>query len=306
MTTAREIPRLIMLVGLPASGKNTYANELKSKHSDWIICGSDEVRQELYNDSTNQTNHAEVFRVLHKKIKNNLSNGKTVIYDATNINSKQRRAFLNEISHIKCKKDCVILATPYEQCLQNNKLRERQVPKEVIKRRYMNWNTPYYFEGWDYIFKHYSNNFIVYPNNTMNYQYKKAKDFDQKNHHHTKTLGEHMDATVQWLKYYSENCSHDLLEAARYHDCGKMFTQVFHNSKGEPTKEAHYYQHHCVGAYDCLCDKQQSLLTSVLINLHMQPYFWQYEKTKEKYKRIWGEELFAMVMKLHEADMAAH
>jgi hypothetical protein len=29
-------------------------------------------------------------------------------------------------------------------------------------------------------------------------------------------------------------------------------------------------------------------------------------KTKEKYRRLWGEELFNNVMKLHKADFDAH
>ena len=79
----------------------------------------------------------------------------------------------------------------------------------------------------------------------------------------------------------------DLQWAALYHDCGKVFTQVFHNAKGEPTEEAHYYNHENVGAYDCLCDYSKTLLTSVLINLHMKPYTWKLEKTKQKYKKLY-------------------
>lgn len=45
-----------------------------------------------------------------------------------------------------------------------------------------------------------------------------------------------------------------------------------------------YYQHHCVGAYDSLFfaypDGVNKLDVSILVNLHMQPYFW--EKNKER------------------------
>ena len=43
---------------------------------------------------------------------------------------------------------------------------------------------------------------------------------------------------------------------------------------------------------------------SLLINLHMYPFFWkQNVAVKEKYKRICGEEIFNDVMLLlHEAD----
>ena len=49
----------------------------------------------------------------------------------------------------------------------------------------------------------------------------------------------------------------------------------------------------------------------VLINLHMMPYFWEKdkehgEKTRQKYQKLWGDELYNNVMKLHEADKKAH
>lgn len=51
---------------------------------------------------------------------------------------------------------------------------------------------------------------------------------------------------------------------------------------------------------------------SVLVNLHMQPYYWEREQghNKErlcnKYRKLWGDMLYDEVMKLHEADKAAH
>jgi hypothetical protein len=38
----------------------------------------------------------------------------------------------------------------------------------------------------------------------------------------------------------------------------------------------------------------------------MQPYFNKEEKTKNKYRKLWGEQLYQDIMKLHEADLAAH
>jgi CRISPR/Cas system-associated endonuclease Cas3-HD len=106
-----------------------------------------------------------------------------------------------------------------------------------------------------------------------------------------------------------------LYYAGLLHDCGKPFTKSFKNSKGEVSEEAHFYQHHCVGAYDSLFFKYPNdidiLDVSILINLHMMPYCWEKdkehgEKTREKYRKLWGEQLYQNVMKLHEADKKAH
>jgi hypothetical protein len=42
------------------------------------------------------------------------------------------------------------------------------------------------------------------------------------------------------------------------------------------------------------------------INYHMLPYQWNTEKSKEKWKGIFGEDKFNRLMLLHEADKAAH
>lgn len=90
-------PNFIMMVGLPCSGKSTYAKEL-SNDLEAIICSSDAIRKELSGDINLQDKNEEVFKVLHNRIKENLKEGKSVIYDATNINSKRRRSFLSEFS----------------------------------------------------------------------------------------------------------------------------------------------------------------------------------------------------------------
>ena len=296
-----------MMVGLVGSGKSTYAKQL-AEETNAIACSSDAIREELCGDENSQDNNDEVFKILHSRIKENLKNGKNVIYDATNINSKRRRAFLSELRKIPCVKKCVVMATPFEMCCNQNELRDRVVPYEVIKRMYKNWNTPYWFEGWNEIEIKFPDAFEI--NNVIGIWISDHMDYNQDNPHHSCTLGQHCNLVGQALK-------DDMLLhcAGLLHDCGKPFTKSFINSKGEETDIAHFYQHHCVGAYDSLFfkypDEVDRLDVSVLINLHMMPYFWEKdkehgEKTRQKYQKLWGDELYNNVMKLHEADKNAH
>lgn len=300
-----NIPVLFFMVGLPASGKSTYAKELSKNHNA-IICSSDEIRKELCEDENSQDKNNEVFITLHRRIKECLKSGKNVIYDSTGINSKRRKAFLGELKNIYCKKVCVIMATRYEDCLKRNALRDRVVPKEVITRMYLNWNTPYYFEGWDNIC-------IKYDTKEKDSIYKwlsKYKDYNQDNPHHSKTLKMHCISTQDKLDV--DNLS--LYFAGLIHDCGKPFTKTFVNSKGEITDVAHYYNHDNVGAYNSLFFKYiktNPLKVSILVNLHMKPYNWENdmingEKIRLKYKNLWGEKLYNDVMELHKADVESH
>ena len=298
-------PTFTMMVGLPGSGKSTYAKEL-AERTNAKICSSDAIREEITGDINSQTNNEEVFKLLHKRIKEHLANSKSVIYDATNINSKRRRAFLSELKNIPCYKDCVIIAVPFEECCKRNESRERTIPIEVIERMYKNWNTPYFFEGWDSI--KIKND--QYKNKLVENWVCDHLDFKQDNPHHSMELGWHCAMVGEFL-----NGDITLINAGLLHDCGKPFTKSFINSKGEETDIAHYYQHHCVGAYDSLFyvypKDVNPLEVSTIINLHMQPYFWEKdaengEKTMNKYKTLWGDELFERVMRLHEADKKAH
>lgn len=300
-------PAFTMMVGLVGSGKSTYAKQL-AEETNAIICSSDAIREELCGDENSQDNNEEVFKILHSRIKKNLKNGKNVIYDATNINSKRRRAFLSELKRIQCVKKCVVMATPFEVCCNQNESRNRVVPYEVIERMYKNWNTPYWFEGWNEIEIKFPDAFEI--NNVIGIWISDHMDYDQDNPHHSCTLGQHCNLVGHALK-------DDMLLhcAGLLHDCGKPFTKSFINSKGEETDIAHFYQHHCVGAYDSLFfkypDEVDRLDVSVLINLHMMPYFWEKdkehgEKTRQKYQKLWGDGLYNNVMKLHEADKNAH
>lgn len=295
-------PTFIMMVGLPGSGKSTYAEKI-AEESNAIICSSDMIRKELYGDVNSQDKNVVVFLTLHRRIKEHLSNGRNVIYDATNISSKRRRAFLKELERIVCIKKCVIMSTPFEECLEKNKQRDRVIPEDVICKMYKNWNTPYWFEGWNEI-KILFNKRQEWRN--IEDWVEKYSNYDQNNPHHSMALGEHCKAVESKI-----GSDKELKYAALLHDCGKPFTKSYLNCKGEETEIAHYYQHHCVGAYESLFysypENIDRLYVSTLVNLHMFPYFWENDKkygvkTMSKWMHIWGVKLWSDVMLMHYAD----
>ena len=88
--------KLIIIVGLPGSGKSTYAKSIMDPEGRIQYCSSDKVREDLYGDESIQGDSNKVFRVLHNNVKNFLDRGYDVIYDATNVTRKSRRTIINE------------------------------------------------------------------------------------------------------------------------------------------------------------------------------------------------------------------
>lgn len=306
--------KMIMLIGLPASGKSSKAQELAKKYNAEIF-SSDALRKELYSDVNNQNNNHDLFVELHRRIKFCLRDGKNVIYDATNISYKRRMAFLSELTNIPCDKICVLMATPYKECLIRNLHRERKVPEDVIKRMYMNFNIPYWYEGWDDIQIEYSPEFqwsqAELPINVI----KNYINFDQENSHHKLTLGDHLRETVRYVDNnicdFNDFHTEGMIVSAALHDVSKPFCKSFINGRGEKTSEAHYYSHQYCSAYDSLFYKYRPNPLNVAIRImwHMQPYFWERdnnEKQHNKYYKLWGDALYNDIMLLHKADQAAH
>jgi len=136
-----------MLVGLPGSGKSTYGeqrlntqNNYKSWYGETVLLSSDKIREELYGDESIQGDPTEVFGLMRARTIENLKQGHSVIYDATNITPKSRRGVMADIEALKKKMEiditCTawVIATPIEVCLLQNSLRKRKVPEEVIFR----------------------------------------------------------------------------------------------------------------------------------------------------------------------------
>lgn len=304
----------IMLTGIPASGKSTYAAKLLEEHPDYHIHSSDEIRKELFKDENEQGHNEEVFNVLHKRIKADLKKGISCVYDATNLRRGRRIEFLREIGRFHCRRKCVVFFIPPEVLKQRNTERDRHVPDKVIDSFLRTFQCPYYYEGWDEIE-------AVGGEKLYDLQLSSLDSFSQDNPHHDLTLGEHLRFAGEYISK-SHPGNDTLLCTCLAHDVGKAYTKTFVNAGGEKTDIAHYYGHECYGAYLHGCywfsgnpeatnkDEaylKEGLYRTNLINWHMRPLrAWDYsEKAREKDMKLIGREMYNDILAIHEADMYA-
>jgi len=300
--------KLILFVGVAGSGKTSTARQIFSIEDNAVIISSDALRAELFGDENDQTHNIEVFDEMLRRTRAELKKGKTAIYDATNLSAKRRANLLKQLSDLDVKKECFVMLTSFEDCVKRQFARERQVPEEVIRRQIKQFQCPDYWEGWDKIsFVHSSHLPLIW--------FMEQNKIPHDNPHHTADVYKHMlNAGEEYIKRYGRKEMDDIgYITSYYHDLGKYFCKEFKDRKGAPTKEAHYYGHQNAGAYFYLLDMRQfsrvgvenSIKIANLIQWHMEFYL-RDEKGLEKLKKQIGEEMFALLERIHICDKMAH
>lgn len=268
-----------MLIGLPASGKSTYAKTL-AEQENAVIISTDKIREELFGDEAIQENEhyggAKVFNTAFIRIREALRYGKNVIFDATNVRRKQRKTFVKDFTqycyenNIICSFQAILIATPYEKCLQNNLMRKRVVPEEVIKRMMVNFEVPIYKEGWDSIklyrpFKDWApsgyNDYLSYCWDNTNIPH----DCEP---WHTGLISDHIDAVR--VEMYKAEEVFGFCQVGLFHDIGKPYVKQYKPEKGRCV----YYNHNNVSAYIyCCCNPCVfSFAYAFLIEKHMEAH----------------------------------
>ncbi len=294
-------PTLYVMCGLSGSGKTSTAKKI-AKSNNAVIVSSDEIREEIAGTVEDQSKNNEVFQIFHKRIKDNLVSGKSVIADATNLTMKSRRRILSPLQGMDIRKVCVITPKKYEDCLEDNKNRDHPVPEEVIKKQMYKFQVPFLEEGFDNIQITVDEN--KYYADNCELELIMMKGFDQKNPHHTLSLGDHCRKSFVLLRNSTIGIIQSFyLIGAELHDIGKVLTQTF-----DEDGIAHYYNHENVGSYFLLsqhADYYKIIDICFLVNYHMLPFQWNTEKARNKYRRIFGRYKYELLMDFHECDLAA-
>lgn len=145
-------PKLMIMVGLPGSGKSTFARHYveQSPVMSTIWVSRDDIRYSLLSDGDEYfSKEKEVFDFFIKAINAGLAEGKDVIADATHLNSRSRKKLLSHITVSNIQIEAWIMGTAFEECLKNNAKRSGRacVPEKVIFDMLQNFEYPTFEEG---------------------------------------------------------------------------------------------------------------------------------------------------------------
>ncbi|TFF69352.1 MAG: adenylyl-sulfate kinase [Promethearchaeota archaeon] len=129
---------LIILCGLPASGKSTFAFKFKSilemtrEKAKVTIIDPDRIRKDLYSGFFNYKKESLVRKKNLKEIQKALEKGKIVISDDLNYYTSMRHDLKDVAEKVKVAFYIIHISTPIEQCIIWNKQRGEPIPNEVI------------------------------------------------------------------------------------------------------------------------------------------------------------------------------
>lgn len=150
---------LIVLVGLPASGKSTFAIKLKkileSNFQKKVkIIDPDKIRINSFSDSFDFRNEAKVRKKNIKLVKKYLTKGDIVISDDLNYYSSMRHDLKLITDSLNVRFYIIYVSAPLELCLKRNEERGKPIPNDIIEKIYSKFD---YFDKykWDKPFATY-------------------------------------------------------------------------------------------------------------------------------------------------------
>lgn len=160
MTSVPPIP-LWLLIGLPGSGKSTWATYFCQRNPPLQLISTDKIRGELFGDEAIQgpwlSVWAEVTRCFQLAVQQTQTG--TVlgtVYDATNAQRKGRRVVIQAARAAGFNRILAVwFDIPTAICLHRNQQRSRQVPVEVIEAmaRQLAGASPHVDEGFDALYR---------------------------------------------------------------------------------------------------------------------------------------------------------
>lgn len=136
--------KVIVLRGLPASGKSTWAKDYVDRNPGTVRVNKDDLRAMMHDSKWSKDNERVIVSMRDTIIKNALSLGCDVIVDDTNFHSSHVTNIMNIASELRAGFEVKDFDVPLEECLKRNAERsgKARVPDKVIQDMYEKYVLP--------------------------------------------------------------------------------------------------------------------------------------------------------------------
>lgn len=124
--------KIILTIGIPGSGKSTWAAEYQEQNPGTLVANRDSLRESLgIAKIFDKEAESLVIKLEDEIIEFGLKTGRTVIVADTNLNLKTIKHF-KEVAGGEV--ELKLFDVDLDECLRRNAARDRVVPEEVIRR----------------------------------------------------------------------------------------------------------------------------------------------------------------------------
>lgn len=148
-------PSVIMMAGVPASGKSTIARELGTM-LDLDVLSSDAIREEITGSESDLSRDRDVWSSLYERVERVITQRQSCIVDATHNSLHVRERDIERYREYGARMVvCVHVIAELETVLTRNRARERFVPEAVISRMHTNLrlDPPSHEDGFDAVIR---------------------------------------------------------------------------------------------------------------------------------------------------------
>lgn len=137
---------LVVMVGLPASGKSTVSRDYQRRG--YHVVNPDSIRLRFGVQYSGEI-EKEIWTIAYAELKGYLKLGRDVVFDATNLTRAQRKPLVQIAKSYGVRVTAHTLFTPLDRCLERNEERETPVPRETIIKKEQVLIPPTREEGFD-------------------------------------------------------------------------------------------------------------------------------------------------------------
>lgn len=158
MENVKKLKRLILMVGIPGSGKSTWlANHEQALNPKHTIISRDVIRFALVKEGEEYfSKEKEVWAEYVTLAKKSLTENEDTVLDATHLNEASRGKIMRELKdYLKgVSIEAVVMLPGLKTAIAQNDMREGRshVPESVIKRMNSSFTIPTFEEGFDRIY----------------------------------------------------------------------------------------------------------------------------------------------------------
>jgi predicted kinase len=133
--------KLLMLKGLPASGKSTYAKQLV-RDQEYYRVNKDDLRAMVHDSRWGKEREKFILHWRDEIVKDSLGGLKNVVVDDTNFAGVHEVTLRAIAAAYKAKFEVKFFDTPVEECIQRDLLRPNSVGSKVIMQMYNQYLKP--------------------------------------------------------------------------------------------------------------------------------------------------------------------